>query len=145
MSEFDYVIAGAGSAGCTLATRLAEDPSIKVCLVEAGGNGRNLFIRMPAGNGFIFGNPKLDWGFESESQPGLNGRRIYYPRGKALGGSSIMNGMIYMRGVAADYDRWRDSGLPGWGFTDLLPYFRRSQGAQNRNDPWLLKCAIQAG
>ena len=131
-SEFDYVIAGAGSAGCTLAARLAEDPSVKVCLVEAGGNGRNLFVRMPAGNGFIFGNPRLDWGFESVPQAGLNGRRIYFPRGKALGGSSIMNGMIYMRGVPKDYDRWRDSGLPGWGFADLMPYFRRAQGAVDR-------------
>jgi choline dehydrogenase len=135
-SEYDYVIAGGGSAGCALAARLAEDPSVQVCLVEAGGNGRNLFIRMPAGNGFIFGNPKLDWGFESVPQAALNGRRIYFPRGKALGGSSIMNGMIYMRGVPQDYDGWRDSGLCGWGFADLLPYFRRSQGAVNRGNPW---------
>lgn len=135
-TEYDFVIAGGGSAGCTLAARLAEDPSVRVCLVEAGGNGRNLFIRIPAGNGFIFGDPKLDWGFESVPQAALNGRRIYFPRGKALGGSSIMNGMIYMRGVPQDYDGWRDSGLRGWGFADLLPYFRRSQGAVNRCDPW---------
>jgi choline dehydrogenase len=135
-NEYDYVIAGAGSAGCALAARLAEDPSLSVCLVEAGGHGRNLFIRMPAGNGFIFGNPKFDWGYESVPQAGLEGRRIYYPRGKALGGSSIMNGMIYMRGVPADYDGWRDSGLVGWGFADLLPYFRRSQCALDRNSAW---------
>ena len=135
-AEFDYVIAGAGSAGCALAARLAADRTASVGLIEAGGNGRNLFIRMPAGNGFIFGNRSLDWGFESTPQAGLNGRRIYYPRGKGLGGSSIMNGMIYMRGVPADYDAWRDSGLPGWGFTDLQPYFRRAQGAQNRSGPW---------
>ena len=136
VTEFDYVIAGAGSAGCVLAARLAEDPSLRVCLVEAGGNGRNLFIRMPAGNGFIFGNPRFDWGFESEPQAALDGRRIYYPRGKALGGSSIMKGMIYMRGVPEDYDGWRDNGLNGWGFADLLPYFRRSQGALDRNGAW---------
>ncbi len=134
--EFDYVIAGAGSAGCTLAARLSEDSSLRVCLVEAGGRGRNLFIRMPAGNGFVFGNPRLDWGFESVPQAGLNGRRIYFPRGKGLGGTSNMNGMIYMRGVPADYDAWRDSGLDGWGFADLLPYFRRSQGAADRRDAW---------
>jgi len=133
---YDYVIAGGGSAGCALAARLAEDPSVKVCLVEAGGQGRNLFIRMPAGNGFVFGNPKLDWGFKSVPQKGLNGRRIYFPRGKALGGTSIMNGMIYMRGVPADYDGWQASGLQGWAFADLLPYFRRSQGTKQRHDSW---------
>lgn len=136
VAEYDYVIAGAGSAGCTLAARLAEDSSLRVCLVEAGGNGRSLFIRMPAGNGYVFGNPELDWGFQSVPQAGLNGRRIYYPRGKGLGGSSIMNGMIYMRGLPADYDAWRDSGLDGWGFADLLPYFRRSQGALDRDGAW---------
>ncbi len=135
-TEYDYVIAGGGSAGCTLAARLAEDPSIKVCLVEAGGNGRDLLIRMPAGNGFVFGNPKLDWGYASVPQQGLNGRQIYYPRGKALGGTSIMNGMIYMRGIPADYDGWRQNGLAGWGYSDLLPYFRRSEGSQNRRDAW---------
>lgn len=134
--NYDYVVAGGGSSGCALAARLAEDPSVKVCLVEAGGKGQDLFIRMPAGNGFIFGNSKLDWGFESLPQASLNGRRIYYPRGKALGGSSIMNGMIYMRGVPKDYDSWRDSGLEGWGYTDFLPYFRRAQGSVNRAAPW---------
>ena len=133
---YDYVIAGGGSAGCALAARLAEDPSLQVCLVEAGGSGQNLFIRMPAGNGFVFGNPQLDWGYSSVPQAALNGRRIYFPRGKSLGGTSIMNGMIYMRGVPDDYDQWRNSGLPGWGFCDLLPYFRRSEGARTRRDPW---------
>ncbi len=136
VAEYDYVIAGAGSAGCALAARLAEETSLRIALVEAGGSGRNLFIRMPAGNGFIFGNPKFDWGYQSQPQAGLDGRRIYYPRGRSLGGSSIMNGMIYMRGVPADYDAWRDSGLDGWGFADLLPYFRRSQGARDRDSPW---------
>lgn len=133
MSGFDYVIAGGGSAGCALAARLAEDPKVSVCLIEAGGKGRDLFIRMPAGNGFVFGNPKLDWGYHSVPQPGLNGRSIYYPRGKALGGSSIVNGMIYMRGVAADYDGWQ---LPGWSYADVLPYFRRSEGSRDRRDAW---------
>lgn len=98
--------------------------------------GRDLFIRMPAGNGFVFGNPRLDWGFQSVPQASLNGRRIYFPRGKALGGTSIMNGMIYMRGVPADYDGWQQSGLRGWGFADLMPYFRRAQGACDRRSPW---------
>ncbi|MDA7966437.1 GMC family oxidoreductase N-terminal domain-containing protein [Ruegeria sp.] len=136
MSVYDYVIAGGGSAGCALAARLAEDPDVSVCVVEAGGKGRDLFIRMPAGNGFVFGNPRLDWGYHSVPQPGLNGRRIYYPRGKALGGSSIVNGMIYMRGVAADYDMWRQAGLPGWSYAEVLPYFRRSEGARDRLDAW---------
>jgi len=134
--EFDYVIVGGGSSGCALAARLAEVREATVCLIEAGGKGRDLFIRMPAGNGLVFGNTKLDWGFESVPQPTLNGRKIYFPRGKALGGSSIMNGMIYVRGVPQDYDAWRESGLSGWGFSDLLPYFRRSQGAVNRKGPW---------
>ena len=136
MSGYDYVIAGGGAAGCVLAARLAQDPAIKVCLIEAGGQGRDLFIRMPAGNGFVFGNPKLDWGYTSVPQRGLGGRSIYYPRGKALGGSSIVNGMIYMRGVPADYDSWQQMGLPGWSYAEVLPYFRRSEGARTRHDPW---------
>jgi choline dehydrogenase len=136
VTAFDYVIAGGGSAGCVLAARLAEAGDVSVCLVEAGGHGRDLFIRMPAGNGFIFGNRRFDWGYHSVPQAGLNGRRIYYPRGKALGGSSIVNGMIYMRGVAADYDAWRQRGLEGWAYCDLLPYFRRSEGARDRRDAW---------
>ncbi|MBT6531994.1 MAG: choline dehydrogenase [Marinovum sp.] len=132
--KFDYVIAGGGSAGCALAARLAEDPSVSVCIVEAGGNGRDLFIRMPAGNGFVFGNPRLDWGYESVPQARLGGRSIYFARGKALGGTSIVNGMIYMRGVPADYDMWRQKGLAGWGYADLLPYFRRAEGSRDRSD-----------
>ena len=119
-----------------MAARLAENREARVCLIEAGGKGRNLFIRMPAGNGLVFGNAKLDWGFESVPQPALNDRKIYFPRGRALGGSSIMNGMIYIRGVPQDYDAWRESGLSGWGFSDLLPYFRRSQGAVDRKGVW---------
>jgi choline dehydrogenase len=134
--RFDYIVAGGGSAGCALAARLAENPDITVALIEAGGNGRNLFIRMPAGNGFIFGNPKHDWGYSSVPQPALGGRRIYFARGRGLGGSSIMNGMIYMRGVPADYDTWRQMGLPGWSYGELLPYFRRSEGARDRRDAW---------
>jgi len=135
-NRFDYVVAGGGSAGCVLAARLAEDPAVKVLLVEAGGPGRSLFISMPAGNGYLFGNPRYDWGLESEPQPGLGGRRVYYPRGKALGGSSILNGMIYVRGNRADYDGWRQAGLEGWGYEALLPYFRRAEGARHRSGPF---------
>lgn len=130
---FDYVIAGAGSAGCTLAARLCEDPDVTVCLVEAGGSGNSLFVRMPAGNGFIFGNPRFDWGYESVPQAGLDGRTIYYARGKGLGGTSLMNGLIYVRGNRLDFDRWRDMGIPGWGYADVLPYFKKSETAPHRD------------
>ena len=133
---YDYVIAGGGAAGCALAARLAEDAGKRVLLVEAGGRGRSPFITMPAGNGFLLGHPHYDWGFSSVPQPGLDHRRIYYPRGRALGGSTIMNGMIYIRGNPRDYDAWRQRGLEGWGFRDLLPYFKRSEGSGARSGPW---------
>ena len=131
--EYDYVIAGGGSAGCVLASRLAENSSASVCLVEAGGKGRDIFIKMPAGNGFVFGNPKLDWGYSSTPQQKLNNRQIYFARGKALGGTSIVNGMIYMRGIPSDYDHWRQMGLQGWGYSDFLPYFKIGEGSVRRS------------
>lgn len=130
---YDYIIAGAGSAGCALAARLCEDPDVTVCLIEAGGNGNSLFVRMPAGNGFIFGNPRFDWGYESVPQAGLDGRTIYYPRGKGLGGTSLLNGLVYVRGNAADFDRWRDMGIRSWGYADVLPYFKKSETAPHRD------------
>ena len=130
---YDYVIAGAGSAGCALAARLCEERDVTVCLIEAGGNGNSLFVRMPAGNGFIFGNPRFDWGYESIPQAGLDSRTIYYPRGKGLGGTSLMNGLIYVRGNRIDFDRWRDKGIPGWGYADVLPYFKKSETAPHRD------------
>ncbi len=133
---FDYIIVGGGSAGCTLAARLSENNNLSVCLIEAGGDGKNLFIKMPAGNGFVFGNPDLDWGFQSTPQKNLNGRSIYLPRGKGLGGSSNMNGMIYMRGVSADYDKWQKMGLKGWSYSDMLPYFIKSESSKYRHDQW---------
>lgn len=131
--RYDYIIAGAGSAGCVLAARLCEDPDISVCLIEAGGDGNSLFVRMPAGNGFIFGNPKFDWGYESTPQARLGGRKIYYPRGKGVGGTSLLNGLVYVRGNRLDFDRWRDLGNPGWGYDDVLPYFKKSANAPHRD------------
>ena len=135
-NSYDFVIAGGGSAGCALAARLAEEAAVSVCLIESGGNGRSPFITMPAGNGFVFGDARFDWGLESVPQKELNGRCIYYPRGKGLGGSSLLNGMIYIRGNARDFEHWRQMGLAGWSYADVLPYFRRSENAQHRDDPY---------
>ena len=133
-NNFDYIIAGGGSAGCTLASRLAEDSSISVLLIEAGGSGKSLFTKMPGGNGFIIGNPKFDWVQYSTPQPNLNNRKIFYPRGKGLGGSSLLNGMIYMRGGAGDFNRWRQKGLEGWSYEKVLPYFKKSVSAYHREN-----------
>ncbi|NBC21020.1 MAG: choline dehydrogenase [Alphaproteobacteria bacterium] len=126
--EFDYIIVGAGSAGCVLANRLSADPDIRVCLVEAGKKDTSLLVRMPAGVGSLLkGENDYNWGFETEPQAHMNGRRLYWPRGRGWGGSSSINGMVYIRGHARDYDQWRQMGLEGWGFADVLPYFRRSE------------------
>lgn len=122
-NEFDYIIIGAGSAGCVLAERLSADPNKRVLVLEAGGNDNWIWFHIPVGYLFAIGNPKADWMFQTEPSDGLMGRQLAYPRGKVIGGSSAINAMIYMRGQAEDYNNWRDSGLPGWGWDDVLPYF----------------------
>jgi len=127
--EFDYVIAGGGSAGCVLAARLSEDPSVSVCLLEAGGGGRDLLIRAPAlVAAMISGRPKINnWALFTEPQPGLNGRRGFQPRGRTLGGSSAINAMLYIRGHPSDYDDWANDGAEGWDWATCLPFFRAAE------------------
>jgi choline dehydrogenase-like flavoprotein len=123
---YDYVIVGAGSAGCVLANRLSEDPSVRVLLLEAGGSDRSMKIKIPAAFPEQF-HTKLDWDFQTEPEPHVDGRELYVPRGRALGGSSSMNAMLYVRGRPLDYDSWEAQGAPGWGYHDVLPYFVRSE------------------
>ncbi|NNG03551.1 MAG: choline dehydrogenase, partial [Inquilinus sp.] len=127
LGSFDYVIVGAGSAGCVLANRLSADPDVSVLLLEAGGKDNYIWIHVPVGYLFTMNNPRTDWCFTTEPEAGLNGRALNYPRGRVLGGCSSINGMIYMRGQARDYDQWRQLGNSGWGWEDVLPYFRRSE------------------
>lgn len=127
MREFDYIIIGAGSAGCVLANRLSADPQVQLLLVEAGPRDRNPFIHMPAGLARLAGNRRLNWSYHTEPEPQLQGRRLWWPRGKVLGGSSSINAMCYVRGVAGDYDRWAAAGATGWDWAGVLPWFRRSE------------------
>ncbi|HET9615900.1 MAG TPA: GMC family oxidoreductase N-terminal domain-containing protein, partial [Pseudolabrys sp.] len=123
--EFDTIVVGAGSAGCVLANRLSADPGKRVLVLEAGGRDNWIWFHIPVGYLFAIGNPRADWMFKTEPEPGLNGRSLNYPRGKVVGGSSAINGMIYMLGQSADYDNWRQLGLPGWSWDDVRPFFRK--------------------
>jgi choline dehydrogenase-like flavoprotein len=127
IERFDYIVVGAGSAGCVLANRLSADPANRVLLLEAGGGDDWIWFHIPVGYLFSIGNPRADWMYETQAVPGLSGRILKYPRGKVIGGSSAINAMVYMRGQAADYDGWRQRGLTGWGWDDVLPYFLRQE------------------
>jgi choline dehydrogenase len=125
--EADFIVVGAGSAGCAAAARLSEDPATRVLLLEAGGADRNRWIHIPLGFGKTFADPSVNWCYETEPDPGAADRRVFWPRGKVLGGSSSINGMVYIRGQAEDFEHWRQLGNTGWSFDDVLPYFRRSE------------------
>ena len=126
---YDYIIIGAGSAGCVLANRLSEDPKVKVLLLEAGGADKRKEIHIPLAFSKLFKTP-CDWAYYTEPEAALENRSLYWPRGKVLGGSSSMNAMIYIRGHRADYDGWRDLGNPGWGYQDVLPFFKKSENQE---------------
>jgi choline dehydrogenase len=127
--NYDYIIVGAGAAGCVLANRLSEDPNTRVLLVEAGGSDDRFLIRMPLGFLRAFRDPSITWGYMSEPEPGLNGRSLPIPRGRVLGGSSSINGMFFMRGHSGDFDGWRDAGCEGWSYADVLPYFKKLESS----------------
>jgi len=132
--EFDYVIVGAGSAGCVLANRLTADGKHSVLLLEAGPKDTNLWIHVPLGYGKLFKDKTVNWMYQTEPEPGLDGRTVFQPRGKVLGGSSSINGLLYVRGQHEDYDRWRQRGNAGWGFADVLPYFKKAENQQRGAD-----------
>jgi choline dehydrogenase len=136
MSKYDYIIVGAGSAGCVLANRLSEDASKTVLLLEAGGTNRSLFINMPTALSIPMNMPKYNWGYRTEPESSLDNRRLDCPRGLGLGGSSAINGMVYVRGHPCDFDEWRDAGADGWGFENCLPYFKRSESWMNGADDY---------
>ncbi|MGH8105616.1 MAG: GMC family oxidoreductase, partial [Arenimonas sp.] len=128
MPVYDYIIVGAGSAGCVLANRLSEDPSISVCLLEAGPSDWHPFIHMPAGLAKLVGKKGVNWDYNTAPDPHMNNRSLWWPRGKVLGGSSSINAMCYIRGHARDYDEWAELGADGWHWDNVLPYFKRSEG-----------------
>src|SRR6201996_280647 len=132
--EFDYIVVGAGSAGCVLANRLTADGKYSVLLLEAGPEDSHLWIHIPLGYGRLFKEKAVNWMYQTEPEPGLNGRNVFQPRGKVLGGSSSINGLLYVRGQHEDYDRWRQHGNLGWGFDDVLPYFKKAEDQTRGGD-----------
>src|ERR1700692_3780458 len=134
--EFDYVVVGAGSAGCVLPNRLSADGKHSVLLLEAGPKDTNIWIHVPLGYGKLFKEKTVNWMYQTEPEPGLNGRQVFQPRGKVLGGSSSINGLLYVRGQHEDYDRWRQRGNAGWGYDDVLPYFRKAENQQRGADKY---------
>ncbi|MFC2250763.1 choline dehydrogenase [Labrys portucalensis] len=133
---FDYVIVGAGSAGCVMANRLTEDGTHRVKLLEFGGSDGSVFIQMPSALSIPMNSPRYDWRYHAEPEPALGGRSLHTPRGKVLGGSSSINGMVYIRGNALDYDAWQDAGARGWNYAGVLPYFRRAEGREEGGDEY---------
>ncbi|WAJ27920.1 GMC family oxidoreductase [Antarcticirhabdus aurantiaca] len=136
LGDYDDIVVGAGSAGCVLANRLSADPARRVLLLEAGGSDRYHWIHIPVGYLYCMGNPRTDWGYSTVAETGLNGRSLAYPRGRVMGGCSSINGMIYMRGQAADYDHWRQLGNVGWGWDDVLPLFVKSENHHGSGGPF---------
>lgn len=135
LQEYDYIVVGAGSAGCVVARRLSDDSAVRVLLLEAGPPAKGFWIRTPAGMAKLFRDMRYNWGYFTEPVPTLRNRRLYWPRGKALGGSSAINGLVYVRGNRRDFDHWRDLGNPGWGWEDVLPYFLRLEDYKRGTGP----------
>ena len=125
--EYDYIVVGAGASGCALASRLSEDPRVQVLLIEAGSEVRSIWTSIPLGVGKLFNNRSLHWPFLSDTEEGLNGRKMYVPTGRLLGGSSSINGLLFVRGDPEEYNRWEEGGCAGWSYADVLPYFKRME------------------
>ncbi|MGB8327940.1 MAG: GMC family oxidoreductase N-terminal domain-containing protein, partial [Steroidobacteraceae bacterium] len=136
MEQFDYVIVGAGSAGCVLANRLSDDRRNSVLLLEYGGSDRSIYIQMPTALSIPMNTRRYDWGYCTQPEPGLGGRRMRTPRGKVLGGSSSINGLVYIRGNPLDFERWQEEGATGWSYADVLPYFRRAEARRDGGDAY---------